>query len=99
MQPVGHKIDTVHVEHKSSDLSVRRININDIVSVRLTDAGYDHLIKSDNGINAPLVGHSKFNKATREFRIELWELFSIFCDQMYMGNTKQVFINNDVVLS
>lgn len=98
MQPLGHKLDTAHVQHKSSELGVRRININDIVVVQLTVNGYDHLMKSDNCIHAGLA-NSCYNEDTREFRIELWELFQIFGDQMYMGNTKQMFVDNAIVLS
>lgn len=66
------------------------MNINDLVRVKLTEYGVEHLKTKD-----PVALEYHFDKETKMLETEMWNLMYIFGDEMYMG-AKQVFENNNI---
>lgn len=79
------------------------ININEIVKVRLTDAGKKHLEKYFNKIKENLknqhgvtLKREDFREIDGEiFRCQLWELMHIFGPQCHMG-ADTMFVDNKI---
>lgn len=68
------------------------ININNFVKIKLTLDGLEHLQQYYR--NLGLFGAASLSEL--EWYGQLWEVMAIFGDQMYMGNTKIMFENNQI---
>jgi len=65
-----------------------KININDEVTVKLTDFG-EQLLAEKGVEKASLCG---------EYKFQLWELMQIFGDCMYNGMPKMPFVKNELII-
>ncbi len=68
-----------------------KININEIVKVKLTDAGIEQL-KNDS-----LLYNYHFKPETKILETELWDIMNIFGPKMYNG-ADQMFVNSEIIL-
>jgi hypothetical protein len=71
-------------------MNMKKININDMVQVKLTERGIRHMKENDS-----VMAEFHFDKNTKTVRTELWQLMNTFGDTMYMG-AEQMFENNVV---
>ena len=70
------------------EANMKKININDMVKVQLTERGISHMRKNDS-----VMTEFHFDKDTKIVETELWQLMNTFGDKMYMG-AEQMFKNN-----
>lgn len=73
------------------------VNVNDYVIVTLTKEGWfvfrDYYI--NRGLDPePYIKMANRNVGENQIKIQLYDLMYIFGKQMYMGNNKQIFIEN-----
>ena len=76
------------------------MNINDIVRVKLTDEGIRVYKKTIEDLRLPDRIETDIFERLEEndgyFISSFWDLMNVFGPEMYMGNVKQMFVNNHI---